>query len=142
MIQERLTRVGQGEGIDFKYGGKTGNTRDSHRLIELGKSKSPQMQTRVVEELFKAYFENEQDITSHEVLQKAGEAAGLDAAEVADWLKSGKGGDKVDREVANAQRQFISGVPNFTIQGKYSLEGAEEPSAFVEVFEQIKAKES
>ena len=62
-----------------------------------------------------------QDITSHEVLQAAGEKAGLDKAEVKDWLASDKGGPEVDKEVASAQRNFISGVPNFTIQGKFVL---------------------
>ncbi|TKA78887.1 hypothetical protein B0A49_01652 [Cryomyces minteri] len=142
MMNERLGAIGQAEGINFKFGGKTGNTRDSHRLIQLGKTKSPALQTRVVEELFTAYFEEEKDITSHEVLQQAGERAGLDAAEVRDWLASDKGGPEVDREVASAKSQFISGVPNFTVQEKYVIEGAEDPSAFVQIFERLKAGEA
>jgi predicted DsbA family dithiol-disulfide isomerase len=45
----------------------------------------------VVEELFKAYFEDERDITSHGVLREAGVKAGLDEAEVREWLGSDKG---------------------------------------------------
>ena len=116
MIFERLTEVGKDCGIDFKFGGKTGNTRDSHRLIQLGKTKSAQMQTRVVEELFSAYFEQEGDITNHEVLKNAATRAGLDEKEVIDWLESDAGGKAVDEEVAQAQENDISGVPNFTIQ--------------------------
>lgn len=141
MIFERLNAAGKDVGISFKYGGKTGNTRDSHRLIQLGKSKGPQMQTRVVEELFKAYFENEQDITSHDVLRKAAVKAGLAEAEVREWLESGKGGKEVDKEVAEAQMSNISGVPNFTIQGKYEVGGAQDPAAFVQLFERLKAIE-
>jgi len=98
MMQERLAQLGKSDGIDFKFGGKTGNTRDSHRLIQLGKAKSPAVQTRVVEELFATYFENEKDITSHDVLVDAGVKAGLNAAEVKEWLDSGKGGPEVDKE--------------------------------------------
>ncbi len=141
MIFQRLAQVGQEAGINFKFGGKTGNTRDSHRLIQLGKSKSPAVQTRVVEELFSAYFENEGDITSHEVLQKAGEKAGLDAKEVKEWLASDKGGKEVDVEVEDAQNNQISGVPNFTIQGKYEVGGAQDPGVFLRLFEKIKATE-
>lgn len=133
--------MGKAVGIDFKFGGKTGNTRDSHRLIQLGKSKSPQVQTRVVEELFRAYFEQERDITSHDVLQDAGVKAGLDDAEVKAWLGSEKGGEEVDREVAEAQMRGVSGVPNFTLQGKYEIGGAQDAEAFVGVFERVKAME-
>ncbi len=141
MIFERLNAAGKDVGIVFKFGGKTGNTRDSHRLIQLGKSKSPHVQTRVVEELFKAYFENEQDITSHDVLREAGVKAGLEESEVREWLNSDKGGKEVDEEVMHAQMANISGVPNFTIQGKYEVGGAQDPAAFVQLFERLKAIE-
>ena len=139
MMQQRLAMIGKANGIDFKFGGKTGNTRDSHRLIQLGKTKSPQIQTRVVEELFKAYFENEQDITSHEVLKQAGINAGLEEKEVTEWLESDQGGKQVDEEVRNAQSMSISGVPNFTIENRYKLEGAQDPDAFLQVFEAVVA---
>ncbi|OCK83712.1 thioredoxin-like protein [Lepidopterella palustris CBS 459.81] len=141
MMNQKLAQLGQSDGIDFKFGGKIGNTRDSHRLIQLGKTKSPAVQTRVVEELFAAYFENEKDITSQDVLVEAGTKAGLDAAEVREWLASGKGGPEVDREVQDAYEQNISGVPNFTIQGKFEVNGAQEPAAFVQLFERIKKQQ-
>ena len=141
MIFERLNAAGKEVGINFKFGGKTGNTRDSHRLIQLGKTKSPQVQTRVVEALFKAYFENEQDITSHDVLREAAVKAGMDEAEVKEWLESDKGGNEVDKEVMQAQMANISGVPNFTLQGKYEIGGAQDPAAFVQLFERLKANE-
>jgi predicted DsbA family dithiol-disulfide isomerase len=141
MMQERLSQIGKAEGINFKYGGNTGNTRDSHRLVQLGKTKGPQMQTRVIEELFAAYFENEKDITSREILSEAGVKAGLDQKEIKEWLESGKGGDEVDREVHQARLQNISGVPNFTISDRYELGGAQEPEAFVQLFERLKRQE-
>ena len=99
------------------------------------------MQTRVVEELFSAYFENEGDITSHEVIKAAGVRAGLDEKEVTDWLKSDKGGPEVDQEVEAARRNQISGVPNFTVQGKFEVGGAQDSSVFLRLFERIKAAE-
>ena len=141
-IFARLHEAGRADGIDFKFGGKTGNTRDSHRLIQLGKTKGPEMETRVVEELFKAYFENEQDITSHKVLLDAGIKAGLGEVEVKEWLGSDKGGRQVDKEVREAQLSDIHGVPNFTIRGKYEIGGAQEPDAFLQIFERVKASET
>lgn len=142
MIFSRLSEVGRSVNINFKFGGKTGNTRNSHRLVQLGKTKSPAMQTKVVEALFAAYFENEQDITSMDVLKQAGVTAGLDATEVEDWLASDRGGKEVDEEVLRATRQHITGVPNFTINGQYEVGGAQDPEVFLELFEKIKANES
>jgi len=142
MIFERLSSVGKEVGINFRYGGKTGRTRDSHRLIQLGKKKGPDVQTRVVEELFSSYFENEQDITSHEVLEAAAVRAGLDREEVKSWLQSDNGGKEVDQEVREAQMKNISGVPNFTLQDMYEIGGAQDPENFVRIFEKIKEIEN
>lgn len=141
MMQVRMSELGKAEGINFKYGGKTGNTRDSHRLLQLGKTKGPLVQTRIIEELFAAYFENEKDITSRDVLTEAGVRAGLDKKEVKEWLKSDQGGPEVDREVVQARQQHITGVPNFTINDKYEIGGAQEPAAFVQIFERLKKQE-
>ena len=141
MIFDRLASAGKPVGINFKFGGKTGNTRDSHRLIQLAKTKGPEMQTRVVEELFKSYFEQEGDITNHDVLKVAAKAAGLEGGEIEDWLGSDKGGKEVDKEVKEAQMMAISGVPHFTMQGKYEIGGAQDPEAFVQIFERVKAME-
>ena len=142
MIFDRLSGIGKDVGINFKFGGKTGNTRDSHRLIQLAKTKGPEMQTKVVETLFESYFENEQDITSHEVLEAAGVKAGLQPEEVQEWLRSDKGGKEVDKEVTSAQMKNISGVPNFTLQGMYEIGGAQDPENFVRIFEKIKQIEN
>ncbi|KAK5725334.1 hypothetical protein LTR15_003519 [Elasticomyces elasticus] len=138
VMQGHLLRLGKQVGIDFAFNGKTGNTRDSHRLIQLGKTKGEEMQTKVVKQLFNSYFEDNEDITSQEVLIARGVKAGLNEAEVRDWMASGKGGPEVDREVAEAQQKSIGGVPNFTINGQYEVHGAEEPSAFLQVFGEVK----
>jgi predicted DsbA family dithiol-disulfide isomerase len=118
-----------------------GNTRDSHRLIQLGKTKSAAAQTAVIQALFSAYFENEGDITDHSVLRAAGIKAGLPEQEVREWLKSDKGGEEVDVEVEEARRLGITGVPNFTINGRYEVGGAQDPGVFLRLFEKIKAGE-
>ena len=87
------------------------------------------------------YFEKEGDITSKEVLIQVGVKAGLMEEEVRAWLESGEGGDEVDQEVEQARRKGVSGVPHFTLQGKYEIEGARDPEAFVKIFEKVKAAE-
>lgn len=138
VMQGHLARLGKDVGINFRFGGKTGNTRNSHRLIQLGRTKGEEMQTLVVEQLFASYFENEEDITDIEVLVTRGTNAGLDEKEVRVWLNSDAGGQEVDKEVVEAQKRFITGVPHFTINDRYEVQGAEEPAAFLQVFGEIK----
>ena len=95
-----------------------------------------------MEALFQSYFENEQDITSHDVLEAVGVKGGLEREEVRSWLQSDKGGKEVDREVREAQIKNISGVPNFTLQGMYEIGGAQDPENFARMFEKIKEVET
>lgn len=139
MIHDRLKAVGTQMGVKFDFDGNTGSTRDSHRLLMLAGTKGEEMQTRVVEELFDAYFEQAEDISDREMLVKRGVKAGLDEKEIREWIiESDKGGADVDREVLEAQRNFVFGVPNFTINGEYQIQGAEDPQAFLQIFKMAK----
>ena len=137
MMFERLRGIGQEEGIDFKFGGRTGNTRDSHRLVQMGKVQGGEMQTQVVEALFRGYFEEERDITSKEVLVEIGIKAGLKEEEVKRVLEGNEFGEVVDREVERAQMGMVQGVPHFTIDGVFEVSGAQEPETFVKIFERL-----
>jgi predicted DsbA family dithiol-disulfide isomerase len=99
------------------------------------------METKVVEALFAAYFENEKDITSHTTLLEAAVKAGLDEKEAKGWIESEQGGKEVDAEVREAQEKMISGVPFFTINERFEVEGAQDSSAFLRLFERLAKQE-
>lgn len=141
MMFAKMESLGKAVGINFRFGGKTGATRDSHRILHLAKTKGADLQNRVVEQLFEAYFENEEDITSHEVLIRRAVKAGLEEDEVKGWLESGAGGHEVDKVVEEARSKGITGVPYFTVQGYHNIEGAQDADGFARVFESIKARE-
>ncbi|KAK9241401.1 thioredoxin-like protein [Lipomyces kononenkoae] len=140
VMTQRIRTMGADVGIDFKCEGKTGRTRDAHRVIQLAKLKHPELTTGIVQALFEAYWETSPgaDITSHEDITKAGVKAGLDETEVREWLASDNGGKEADAE---ARALYISGVPNYKI-GKYSVSGAQDSSSFVKIFNNIKAVEN
>lgn len=138
---ERLTSIGKEEGIAFKFGGKTGNTLDSHRLIHLSQGKGDGVQDKVVNALFRTYFEEEGDITDPGVLIKAGLAAGMEEKEVRGYLESEQDVDAIQKAATGVREEGISGVPFFAIQGRYMIEGAQEPEGFVKVFERVAAEE-
>ncbi|KAJ1555492.1 hypothetical protein HK405_001411 [Cladochytrium tenue] len=137
-MHAQMKALGLREGINYTFQGRAGNTRDSHRLVRLGQTKGNDAELRVVSQLFRSYFENGGDITSHDTLVAAAAAAGIDAAEARDWLASDAGGADVDRAVAEANRLGIHGVPHFTIQDRHELSGAQDPQVFVDAFNRIK----
>lgn len=140
-MQARLAQLGRAEGIEFAFGGRTGNTRDSHRLVEFGRAKGGEEGAgRVVAGLFEAYFEREKDITDVGELVAVAAGAGLKEEEAREWLESGSGGDVVDREVKVNSRD-TTGVPHFVIQGKYEVGGAQDPNTFLEIFDLVKKAE-
>ncbi|EFX00848.1 dsba-like thioredoxin domain containing protein [Grosmannia clavigera kw1407] len=135
-IIAHIRGVGATEGIDFTYAGKAGNTRDAHRLVQLAKQKetdgSTDLENAVITHLFRSYFEDGGDITSHDDLVAAAELSGLDGPEVRAWLSSGKGGVEVDAKVDDAYARGVSGVPHFIINDNIEIGGAQDVQVFVE----------
>jgi predicted DsbA family dithiol-disulfide isomerase len=135
-----MEAVGATEGIKFSYKGKIGNTRDSHRLIELAWAKGgASLQDRVVEALFHAYFEAEQNVGDNDVLLECAVKAGMDREEVSRALLSDAHGDEVDEEVAKwKHEEDVSGVPFFSIHGGlYTASGAQDPAFFVDALTRL-----
>ncbi|KAB5518689.1 thioredoxin-like protein [Coniochaeta sp. 2T2.1] len=140
MMNARLQAMGQTEGVAFASRGPIGHTRDAHRLLQLAKKKGWDVQNKLVGELYQSHFEEGMDITNLDGLTDAAAKAGIDRAEARRWLDEGKGGEEVDREVGEAYAKGVNGVPNFTVNGKYVLEGAQEPDIFVRTFVRAKAE--
>ena len=140
----RLRAVGEPEGINFSFGGNTGSSKDSHRVLnQVGKHYGGEKQTLVAKAFFKSYFENEGNVTDKKVLLRAAldSGAGLSEKEVQGWLDSDAGRAEADREADEARKKWIQGVPHFLIQGKYAIEGAEGPEQFLKVFSAVKDAE-
>ncbi|KIW09822.1 hypothetical protein PV08_11923 [Exophiala spinifera] len=143
-VIRRMEQLGRANGIRFKVGGRTGSTRDAHRLIYLAQTKlsNPEICDALVEGLFRRHHEGAQDISSHDILRQIAVEAGIDAGDVDTWLKSDIAGVDVDREFFEAQRQGIFGVLLFMIQGQYIVRGAQDPPAFLEVFSKVARNDS
>ncbi|KAL0483431.1 hypothetical protein AKO1_014766 [Acrasis kona] len=132
-----MKNVAKQEGINMEYNGPIGPTQLSHRLINYAGSKSPELQDRVVERLFKEYFEINGNIFEIDPLLKISNELGLDEKEVKSALEGEEGSREVDREVHKNQQRGITGVPFFTINNRLHLSGAQEPSEFLRAFTRI-----
>ncbi|PYH95720.1 hypothetical protein BO71DRAFT_418424 [Aspergillus ellipticus CBS 707.79] len=115
--QAHLARLGLQDGIQFRLGGRIGNTLRAHQLIAFcekeDEEKGSGVTNAVVEGMFRAHFEEERDIADVDTLVAiAGEAVpGLDLARVRDWLETGQGVQEIERLAAQAREEGLRGVP-------------------------------
>jgi predicted DsbA family dithiol-disulfide isomerase len=127
-LDARVAAAGAEDGIVFRHDriARTPNTRASHRLIWLaGTEGGPDLQARVVEELFAAYFTEGQDIGDHDVLAGIGERCGIPAARVAALLQSEEGVEAVVGDEQRAQTAGLTGVPTVLLDDLVLFSGAQ-----------------
>ena len=119
---ENISKLGQAEGIDFKYASTLyTNTFDAHRLMKYAENINPELVSVLSEKLFDAYFTKNQKLADTEVLVGICDEIGLD---VRDVLKSDKYASEVRQDEEIALINGIHGVPFYLIDGKYSIPGA------------------
>jgi len=137
--QSHMTALGRAEGIEIKYGGRTGNTSLSHQLLHYARSQSLQLQTDVALELFRLHFGEERDITSLETMIDAAGNCGLDVQRVRAYLENGVAKAQVDTEAASLRKEGVKGVPRFRFQnGESEVDGAGDVMEFFEILMGIK----
>lgn len=136
-LYEHVRQAGDAVGLEFQFGKveRSPNTLNSHRLIRWATTAG--VQDEMVEILFRKFFMDGQDIGDKQVLLDAAMEAGMDADIVTDLLEGDADKDLVLKEEAQARQIGVSGVPFFIFDGKYALSGAQDPSTFLQVFDQI-----
>ncbi|OHX01263.1 dsbA oxidoreductase [Colletotrichum incanum] len=136
----RVTSICARAGISINLDGTTGNSRQSHKLLALALSKNgPEAQDHLLETLFRGHFEEGEDISDRKYLLAAATSAavGLDGRDVEAVLDDDRIGEAVDEAVLEARRAGITGVPTFTVQGRWRVGGNQEPDVFLRVFERV-----
>jgi predicted DsbA family dithiol-disulfide isomerase len=139
-LDRNMTETGHEVGIDFAFDRmqRTPSTKLAHRLIwEAGRQGR---QNEIVNRLFRAYFEEAQDIGEATVLTKLAGEAGLDAAGVAQALDSTESLDAGVELAEQGRAMGIQGVPFFILLGKYGVSGAQPPEFWHEALPKIAAE--
>ena len=137
---EAISRMGRSEGLDFRYAStRYTNTFDALRLTKFAAEKG---HSEIVAKLFAAYFTENQELSDFNVLKKIAAECGLAAEETAEMLESGRYGDEVRRDEAEAAERGVHGVPYFLINGRYAFSGAMPTEDLREALEKISAEET
>ncbi|KAM0191253.1 hypothetical protein ACHAPA_007524 [Fusarium lateritium] len=129
-VKARLNGIAKREGLEFNFDSVIGNTRDAHRLEKLGRKVGCEMEVAL--EIMRMYFLEGGDITSKKDLAGAAERAGVDRDMAREWLEGDDGGEEVDAEVLEMQRMDVKGVPRYIINGKFTVDGAEDVGDILE----------
>ncbi|KAH0105732.1 hypothetical protein KCU96_g936, partial [Aureobasidium melanogenum] len=128
------------------FGGRVGNTLQAHRVIQLvQETKGSDAAEKVVDSLYRQYFEEEQHPSSTETLLKALEEAGLGEEEAKKMVEDeDEGLMDVKMLIREQAGNGVDAVPYVVFEGKrrdFTLEGCKEVDEYVKVLQQV-AKES
>jgi len=140
-IYQSLVDTGREVGLEFDFEriGVMPNSQASHRLIRW--SAAAGVQSQVVEDLFARYFVAGDNIGDPLVLIEVAAAAGMDPVLVGELLMNGADIDKIVEEEMVAQRLGVQGVPFTIIERQYGVVGAQDPDAYLKIFDRIAAGE-
>ena len=128
-LDANVAAAGRVVGLEFRHDRmlRTPNTIAAHRLLAWAGAR----QNELAEALFRAYFQDGQDIGDHAVLAGVAAELGLDAAQ---FLTSDGQDAEVRAEDANFRRLGISSVPSFALDGAVLFSGAYPAERMADIF--------
>ncbi len=136
-IRETIRQRGEELGFVFRLEGRYRiyNTFDAHRLLHWAGEPDTVpagRQTALKKALLTAYFTDGEDPSSHDVLARVADTAGLDPQRAMEVLASGRYTEEVREREAFFTGAGIHSVPAVIVNRKYLISGGQP----VEVFEQ------
>lgn len=134
--------ISGGVGFDMRMGpdSRIWNTFDAHRLLHWAGEAYPERQQALKQALFSAHFTENRNLTDAGVLTTAAEAAGLDRAEAAEVLASGRHAQAVREAQALWRSRGINSVPAVVVEGQYLISGGQPAAVFEQALREIAAK--
>ena len=122
----RITAMADAVGFEIKPPSVLTNSRAALAATEFARESG---RDEVLEErIYRAYFNDGENIGDASVVTRLAGEAGLDTAEVADAIKSPKYEMRLKNNSLAAHQRGVSGVPTFFI-GEYPLVGAQSVDA-------------
>ena len=123
--------------FDMQARARIYNTFDAHRLLHWAGEQGEGRQLALKKALLGAYFTDGQDPSSHEVLARYAERAGLDGAQARDVLASGAYANEVREAEQYYQERGIHSVPAVIIDDRHLISGGQPPEVFERALRQL-----
>lgn len=132
---DQLTRLAAAEGLELAFDriGRVPNTRAAHRLMKLAEIEG--RQDELADRLYRAFFTAGRDIGRHDVLVELARDAGLTPETAAQYLDD----ERIDRivlaEEAQARKAGVTGVPDYMINKRLFVVGAQSEATLLGAFD-------
>ncbi|CZT01359.1 uncharacterized protein RAG0_09032 [Rhynchosporium agropyri] len=146
MYVKLMTAYGSTAGITYKFGGTVANTLPSHRIIQhFQETKGPIVADKLINSLYRQYFEEEKHPSSKETLMAACKEAGIDEKDAEALIgDENEGLQDTKMKIREQAGNGVDSVPFVVVEGKrrdMTLTGAQEVKDYVKALEQV-VKES
>lgn len=138
-IWQRIREVGATLGIDYHFEKiqVRANTLMAHRLIHWAQQQGDA--SGVVEGLFKAQFEQGENVSDRLVLANVAAACGYDHTEVLSYLDSDEDVSLIQHMEHESRTWGVNSVPTFVFDRKSGVQGAEDPMVLATEIKQVLA---
>jgi len=133
---DRLVEVGKSEGINFHFDkvSRIPNTLNAHRVMKLAESERVNP-SDLAEEFLKGFFESGLDIGDRDVLSELAMRHGLEYRDIGKTLDNDLSRRSVLAQEAQVRQGGVSGVPNFLVNRRLFVIGAQSTEALVNTFD-------
>ena len=131
-----LTAAGAAEGINFRFDRITHipNTLSAHRLMKLAEMEGVSA-SGLAENILRGFFEDGLDISRRDVLLEVGGRSGLSSVSINKALDDDTTRQTVLSQEAQVRRSGVTGVPDFLINKRLFVIGAQSTESLVNVFD-------
>jgi predicted DsbA family dithiol-disulfide isomerase len=129
---DNLRQTALDAGIDMKRPPLVPNTRKAHQATEFVSESGGDLWA-VHRALFRAYFEEEQNIGDTDVVVDICAKTGVNAEALGASLDAGEYAEEVERQMTWSRAQGISGVPTVIFNARFAVTGAQDYDVFRDV---------
>lgn len=135
-VLAELTAAGKAEGINFRFERirRIPNSVDAHRVMKLAETAGANA-ADVAENILRAFFEDGIDISEREVLVAIAGRSGLSSPAVNAALDDEATRQAVLSQEAQVRQSGVTGVPDFLINKRLFVIGAQSTESLVKVFD-------
>jgi predicted DsbA family dithiol-disulfide isomerase len=133
-----LTAAGLAEGVDFRFDKLkvVPNTLDAHRLMKLGETEHADISV-LAENIFRGFFQDGFDIADRDVLIEIGAKSGLNPRDINKTLDDDQSRRIVISQEAQVRQSGVTGVPDFLVNKRLFVVGAQSTANLVGVFDRV-----
>lgn len=137
VIRERAAAVGFT--YNMQRGSRVWNTFDAHRLLHWAGLQDRAKALALKQNLFRAYFTDNENVADKQVLVRLANEAGLNADDARNALDDGGYAEEVRAQERHWQRIGIHSVPAAVVNHQYLISGGQPPEVFENALREIAA---